>query len=86
MACDLIPLISLCNINTPRYGHFSGINRKVQFKFQPKGAPKKSSDEDVEGLYITYDSLHTLSSDSQYWLKGLLSVLVFSFSFYFSCI
>ncbi|KAL4224183.1 Inositol hexakisphosphate and diphosphoinositol-pentakisphosphate kinase 2 [Mactra antiquata] len=30
------------------YGHFSGINRKVQLKYQPYGAPKKSSSE--EGL------------------------------------
>lgn len=29
-----------------RYGHFSGINRKIQFKYQPLGAPKKSSDDD----------------------------------------
>lgn len=27
------------------YGHFSGINRKVQLKYQPKGKPKSSSDE-----------------------------------------
>ena len=29
-----------------RYGHFSGINRKVQLKYQPQGAPKRSSDDD----------------------------------------
>ncbi|UYV83013.1 PPIP5K2 [Cordylochernes scorpioides] len=29
------------------YGHFSGINRKVQLKYQPKGRPRRSSsDED----------------------------------------
>ena len=28
------------------YGHFSGINRKVQFKFQPNGKPKGSSSEE----------------------------------------
>ncbi|KAL3885371.1 hypothetical protein ACJMK2_025442, partial [Sinanodonta woodiana] len=28
------------------YGHFSGINRKVQLKYQPGGAPKKSSSEE----------------------------------------
>ncbi|XP_052802088.1 inositol hexakisphosphate and diphosphoinositol-pentakisphosphate kinase 2-like isoform X5 [Mya arenaria] len=28
------------------YGHFSGINRKVQLKYQPNGAPKKSSSEE----------------------------------------
>lgn len=34
-----------------RYGHFSGINRKVQLKYQPQGAPAmgKSSDEDDMG-------------------------------------
>ncbi|KAL5019491.1 hypothetical protein ScPMuIL_002383 [Solemya velum] len=30
------------------YGHFSGINRKVQFKYQPHGRPKRSSSEDEE--------------------------------------
>ncbi|ELT90954.1 hypothetical protein CAPTEDRAFT_154121 [Capitella teleta] len=30
------------------YGHFSGINRKIQFKYQPLGAPKKSSSDDDE--------------------------------------
>ncbi|XP_071034280.1 inositol hexakisphosphate and diphosphoinositol-pentakisphosphate kinase isoform X5 [Parasteatoda tepidariorum] len=30
------------------YGHFSGINRKVQLKYQPKGRPRRSSsDEDT---------------------------------------
>ncbi|XP_049954851.1 inositol hexakisphosphate and diphosphoinositol-pentakisphosphate kinase 2 isoform X3 [Schistocerca serialis cubense] len=30
------------------YGHFSGINRKVQMKYQPKGRPRgSSSDDDV---------------------------------------
>lgn len=28
------------------YGHFSGINRKVQFKYQPNGKPKNSSSEE----------------------------------------
>ncbi|CAF0737959.1 unnamed protein product [Adineta steineri] len=28
------------------YGHFSGINRKIQLKYLPKGLPKKSSSED----------------------------------------
>lgn len=28
------------------YGHFSGINRKVQLKYQPQGRPKRSSSED----------------------------------------
>lgn len=28
------------------YGHFSGINRKVQLKYQPKGRPRRSSSEE----------------------------------------
>lgn len=28
------------------YGHFSGINRKVQMKYQPKGRPRGSSSDD----------------------------------------
>ncbi|CAF3385408.1 unnamed protein product [Rotaria socialis] len=28
------------------YGHFSGINRKIQLKYLPKGLPKKTSSED----------------------------------------
>jgi len=28
------------------YGHFSGINRKVQMKYQPKGRPRRSSSEE----------------------------------------
>ncbi|XP_078606082.1 inositol hexakisphosphate and diphosphoinositol-pentakisphosphate kinase 2-like isoform X7 [Branchiostoma floridae x Branchiostoma japonicum] len=31
-----------------RYGHFSGINRKVQLKYQPQGFKKQSSSEDGE--------------------------------------
>jgi len=27
------------------YGHFSGINRKIQLKYLPKGPPKPSSSE-----------------------------------------
>ncbi|XP_063437646.1 inositol hexakisphosphate and diphosphoinositol-pentakisphosphate kinase 2-like isoform X5 [Mytilus trossulus] len=34
------------------YGHFSGINRKVQLKYQPYGNPKKSSSEEVFDLEI----------------------------------
>jgi inositol hexakisphosphate/diphosphoinositol-pentakisphosphate kinase len=30
------------------YGHFSGINRKVQFKYQPLGKPKSLSDDENE--------------------------------------
>jgi inositol-hexakisphosphate/diphosphoinositol-pentakisphosphate 1-kinase len=28
------------------YGHFSGINRKIQLKYLPKGLPKKSGSEE----------------------------------------
>lgn len=28
------------------YGHFSGINRKVQMKYQPRGRPRGSSSDD----------------------------------------
>ncbi|XP_078804554.1 inositol hexakisphosphate and diphosphoinositol-pentakisphosphate kinase 2 isoform X15 [Oryzias latipes] len=31
---------------TPRYGHFSGINRKVQLTYMRKGKPKTSSEEE----------------------------------------
>ncbi|XP_060080823.1 inositol hexakisphosphate and diphosphoinositol-pentakisphosphate kinase 2-like isoform X2 [Ylistrum balloti] len=38
----------LCS--SEKYGHFSGINRKVQLKYQPYGHPKKSSsEEDLNG-------------------------------------
>ncbi|XP_059094253.1 inositol hexakisphosphate and diphosphoinositol-pentakisphosphate kinase 2-like isoform X9 [Tigriopus californicus] len=30
------------------YGHFSGINRKVQLKYQPKGRPRNTSSDDGE--------------------------------------
>ncbi|XP_032295429.1 inositol hexakisphosphate and diphosphoinositol-pentakisphosphate kinase isoform X10 [Drosophila virilis] len=30
------------------YGHFSGINRKVQMKYQPRGRPRGSSSDDAE--------------------------------------
>ncbi|KAE8743135.1 hypothetical protein FOCC_FOCC011299 [Frankliniella occidentalis] len=32
------------------YGHFSGINRKVQMKYQPKGRPRGSSSDDGTDL------------------------------------
>jgi hypothetical protein len=35
-----------------RYGHFSGINRKVQMKYQPKGRPRGSSSDDGKGSSI----------------------------------
>ncbi|XP_013180541.1 PREDICTED: inositol hexakisphosphate and diphosphoinositol-pentakisphosphate kinase 2 isoform X2 [Papilio xuthus] len=31
------------------YGHFSGINRKVQMKYQPRGRPRGSSSDDGSG-------------------------------------
>lgn len=36
------------------YGHFSGINRKVQMKYQPKGRPRRSSSE--EGIMFRTES------------------------------
>ncbi|XP_037921016.1 inositol hexakisphosphate and diphosphoinositol-pentakisphosphate kinase isoform X4 [Hermetia illucens] len=32
------------------YGHFSGINRKVQMKYQPKGRPRGSSSDDGNNI------------------------------------
>ncbi|XP_030379206.1 inositol hexakisphosphate and diphosphoinositol-pentakisphosphate kinase isoform X2 [Scaptodrosophila lebanonensis] len=34
------------------YGHFSGINRKVQMKYQPKGRPRGSSSDDEPSLVL----------------------------------
>lgn len=34
------------------YGHFSGINRKVQMKYQPKGRPRGSSSDD--GKFLSF--------------------------------
>lgn len=34
------------------YGHFSGINRKVQLKYQPKGRPRNSSSDDSKFDYF----------------------------------
>ncbi|XP_060662661.1 inositol hexakisphosphate and diphosphoinositol-pentakisphosphate kinase isoform X1 [Drosophila nasuta] len=34
------------------YGHFSGINRKVQMKYQPKGRPRGSSSDDVLSVSV----------------------------------
>lgn len=39
-----------------RYGHFSGINRKVQMKYQPKGRPRGSSSDD--GKTISTGTFH----------------------------
>lgn len=38
-----------------RYGHFSGINRKVQMKYQPKGRPRGSSSDDGNISYSTFE-------------------------------
>jgi len=35
------------------YGHFSGINRKVQMKYQPRGRPRGSSSDDGLSLLRT---------------------------------
>ncbi|XP_071447220.1 inositol hexakisphosphate and diphosphoinositol-pentakisphosphate kinase 2 isoform X14 [Hetaerina americana] len=34
------------------YGHFSGINRKVQMKYQPRGRPRGSSSDDGKGSNV----------------------------------
>lgn len=36
------------------YGHFSGINRKVQMKYQPKGRPRGSSSDDGKNTYSAF--------------------------------
>lgn len=52
--------ISKINVNN-RYGHFSGINRKVQMKYQPRGRPRGSSSDDGNG-----SSSSTFNSHSHY--------------------
>ena len=42
------------------YGHFSGINRKVQLKYQPKGRPRNSSSDDSKTQSIIYQSNESL--------------------------
>ena len=37
-----------------RYGHFSGINRKVQLKYQPKGRPRHSSSDDGKSKMLQF--------------------------------
>ena len=37
-----------------RYGHFSGINRKVQMKYQPKGRPRGSSSDDGKDFIVEH--------------------------------
>lgn len=44
------------------YGHFSGINRKVQMKYQPKGRPRGSSSDD--GNCIIFNVYQIQNTDS----------------------
>ncbi|XP_064071744.1 inositol hexakisphosphate and diphosphoinositol-pentakisphosphate kinase isoform X4 [Vanessa tameamea] len=37
------------------YGHFSGINRKVQMKYQPRGRPRGSSSDDGNATHVGCD-------------------------------
>ncbi|XP_037724112.1 inositol hexakisphosphate and diphosphoinositol-pentakisphosphate kinase isoform X13 [Drosophila subpulchrella] len=47
------------------YGHFSGINRKVQMKYQPKGRPRgSSSDDSKSGRIPPYPSAPTNQSEA----------------------
>ena len=34
------------------YGHFSGINRKVQLKYQPRGRPHSANNEEGGNLFL----------------------------------
>lgn len=44
------------------YGHFSGINRKVQMKYQPKGRPRGSSSDDGKILCdLIFVLIHNLT-------------------------
>ncbi|XP_022087070.1 inositol hexakisphosphate and diphosphoinositol-pentakisphosphate kinase 2-like isoform X3 [Acanthaster planci] len=48
------------------YGHFSGINRKVQLKYQPHGHPRHSSSEEASSALLALhgiQSLPNLSAD-----------------------
>lgn len=49
--------IKLSNIYR-RYGHFSGINRKVQMKYQPRGRPRGSSSDDGNDLSMACSLFH----------------------------
>lgn len=44
------------------YGHFSGINRKVQMKYQPKGRPRGSSSDDGKNTYSAFIYIHFMSN------------------------
>jgi hypothetical protein len=45
-----------------RYGHFSGINRKVQMKYQPKGRPRGSSSDDGKDFVVEHFIFSTAAS------------------------
>lgn len=45
MHTKMLPCL-LCVIISTRYGHFSGINRKVQLTYLRNGQPKASSEEE----------------------------------------
>ena len=45
-----------------RYGHFSGINRKVQMKYQPKGRPRGSSSDDGKDFIVEQFIFFTAAS------------------------
>ncbi|EDW53798.1 GM11733, partial [Drosophila sechellia] len=43
------------------YGHFSGINRKVQMKYQPKGRPRGSSSDDSKSNRISPNPIGSIN-------------------------
>jgi hypothetical protein len=49
-----------------RYGHFSGINRKVQLTYLPHGCPKTSSEE--EGMSFLMPLCFTVCVVTHYTL------------------
>lgn len=46
------------------YGYFSGINRKVQLKYQPKGRPRGSSSDDGIKWIWNFLFLNTINFDN----------------------
>lgn len=65
------------------YGHFSGINRKVQMKYQPKGRPRGSSSDDGTyeiscRLFLTLGKFLLLDKDDR---LGDSTLLIVYFSF-----
>ena len=58
-----------------RYGHFSGINRKVQLKYQPRGRPQSGVTEDgiVNSLRLFKESrFSSKNHDLQIRTRSLL--------------